>query len=604
MSISEWIGSERSPEDFYVLLGRGRFDPHTAGVAAAIRAATRELLGYQNHRDAAVARRAAKLLWELGRAKEIISDAGKLRRYHHDMMLKLREEYAQRHGADYVRWEVSRLANWLERQKQVHPSRAHEVAEALKLPVPDIDSLPALVPDESDVPLPTSVAETECVATIDDVPVLQLAESDASPPKPARRAGKGQPARASTTARSADEPHLPGKAGAMLELLNDPELANMGITPLRVAIAAGATLVVGLVAFIWVVWPRATQLNIGTFPPGALLTVNGVRHGAGPVQMRFTGRATIVAELEGYETEQLEVDVSGQRKDVSLVLRRKSARYTIDLRPSHADLKVAGVSTTIDREGTMPVVVVSNPDGKRTVTISAECPDYLPAMRTMVPRPGAAETVVLHLVAIANRIADEEEMPADTEVRPASGELPGQAAEPVNVPIPPPQMTQKRGTTATSAATPIPGTRAPLPGVRAPGGSGPAAPAGAEVPGSATPLGGTVWKITKRGGGTQIWTFEAGGAVRRFRTDPNLDSGGSWTQTGDDVVFTLGTKVPVRHRGRIVNCELMQGTAAPLVRASSSRSELIEKPNARVSWVATKLKKPAADASAERPEEN
>ena len=134
-SIRRWLEADRLPADLYELLGRRRFDPDQSALLAATRAAHRELLPYQNHPDAAKARRALALLIELGRAEDVLTHANKMRAYHEQLLDRLREAYGRLPGPAEDVWTLAHLQGWLSGVAGVHPQAVAAVAQSLLPPL-------------------------------------------------------------------------------------------------------------------------------------------------------------------------------------------------------------------------------------------------------------------------------------------------------------------------------------------------------------------------------------------------------------------------------------------------------------------------------------
>jgi len=133
-TVLDWLRRDRQPLDVYELLGVPRLAPDRDQLLAAVKAAYRELLPYQNHRDPEVARRAMVLQMELGRAEDIVSDSGRLREHEEKVVEGLRGEYMRATREAGEVWPLERLRSWLEREQLVHPERVEAVARAVQVP--------------------------------------------------------------------------------------------------------------------------------------------------------------------------------------------------------------------------------------------------------------------------------------------------------------------------------------------------------------------------------------------------------------------------------------------------------------------------------------
>jgi hypothetical protein len=130
-SVLCWIDRDHPAADYYELLSLSRFHPDTAEITSAIRAAVREVMPLQNHRDRQVCQRALRLQMELGRAEEVFTKPARLEAYHAELIERLRAAYRGQSGHP---WSLERLRNWLEREQNVHPSQVAGVCAALMPP--------------------------------------------------------------------------------------------------------------------------------------------------------------------------------------------------------------------------------------------------------------------------------------------------------------------------------------------------------------------------------------------------------------------------------------------------------------------------------------
>lgn len=127
--IASWLDREELP-DFYCLLGRPRLDPDVDGLELAIHAATRELLPYQNHADAAKAQRAMRLMFELGRAEDLLADPRRLDEFNEKLTLELLVA-CRAHFNGQTQWREGAVSEWLESACGVHPSASRKTAALL-----------------------------------------------------------------------------------------------------------------------------------------------------------------------------------------------------------------------------------------------------------------------------------------------------------------------------------------------------------------------------------------------------------------------------------------------------------------------------------------
>jgi len=121
--IPKWLDKEAQPSNLYELLGHPCFDPRHQDLLETVRSAYAELLPYQNHADAAVARRAMQLQMELGRAEATLADPDKLRAHDAAVIGRLRESYAAACGGEPPPWDAARVRQWLQQRHCVHCDR-------------------------------------------------------------------------------------------------------------------------------------------------------------------------------------------------------------------------------------------------------------------------------------------------------------------------------------------------------------------------------------------------------------------------------------------------------------------------------------------------
>ncbi len=129
-SVVRWLAAEQPPAHLYELLGVRLFDPDVAALRAAISAGARELLPYQNHKDAQTARKAMDVLKMLGGADNVVSHEDKLNEYIHELYSALEGEYAQSHGTEATRWNRGAFTEWLVSEHNVHRGGADDVIDA------------------------------------------------------------------------------------------------------------------------------------------------------------------------------------------------------------------------------------------------------------------------------------------------------------------------------------------------------------------------------------------------------------------------------------------------------------------------------------------
>lgn len=128
-----WLERDQAPAHLYNLLGRNLFDPDHEALRAAITAANKELWPYQNHADTALAKRAMRLLAELGKAAAILDHPERLAKYEREVIATLRAEYAASHGPRANGWDAANLGEWLQ-TKGIAPERFKDVFREMCAP--------------------------------------------------------------------------------------------------------------------------------------------------------------------------------------------------------------------------------------------------------------------------------------------------------------------------------------------------------------------------------------------------------------------------------------------------------------------------------------
>ena len=129
-SIAKWLEQDDLP-DLYRLLGKPRLDPDIAGLEAAIHAATRELLPYQNHADTAKAQRAMRLLFELGRVEDLLADPRRFGEFNQKLTADLLDRCREHFGESAASWRPEQIQFWLETDCGVHPTASRKAAAIL-----------------------------------------------------------------------------------------------------------------------------------------------------------------------------------------------------------------------------------------------------------------------------------------------------------------------------------------------------------------------------------------------------------------------------------------------------------------------------------------
>lgn len=120
--ITRWLTTSAEPADFYELLGLRRFEPDRDRIISALRIANREVMPYQNHSSAEMARRATELQWQLGRVESWLDDAQQLEDIHAQIVKQIERAW---HAAKFTAPASSSidLWAWLRDEQRVHPNR-------------------------------------------------------------------------------------------------------------------------------------------------------------------------------------------------------------------------------------------------------------------------------------------------------------------------------------------------------------------------------------------------------------------------------------------------------------------------------------------------
>lgn len=130
MDLLSWLKADRQPSSLYELLDKQCLDPDVESLRSAIESANRTLWPYQNHADTNIARKAIRLLGEVGRAADTLSDPAKLANYDSELLRELEQEFIWANNDDRT-IDAQRLGDWLLQVKNVHPSRLKEAFRAL-----------------------------------------------------------------------------------------------------------------------------------------------------------------------------------------------------------------------------------------------------------------------------------------------------------------------------------------------------------------------------------------------------------------------------------------------------------------------------------------
>jgi serine/threonine protein kinase len=119
--LKTWLEKQQNPDSYYELLGYPCFSGDRDELLTAVRAATRFLHPYQNHKTPAVVRRARSLQLLCATAGHTFSDDDKWRAYDSQLTERLRDEYLAKAPESDVR-------KWLRDVGNVAPNRIDDVA--------------------------------------------------------------------------------------------------------------------------------------------------------------------------------------------------------------------------------------------------------------------------------------------------------------------------------------------------------------------------------------------------------------------------------------------------------------------------------------------
>ncbi len=125
------------PGDYYQLLGKPCLLPHRAELLEAIRAATRFLLPYQNHKNKEMVARARRLQLLSARADETFSDSETWRAYEAKILQTLREEYRRQRVTSGKSTAESDPRHWLREVRGVAEERLDEATQFVTQPDQD-----------------------------------------------------------------------------------------------------------------------------------------------------------------------------------------------------------------------------------------------------------------------------------------------------------------------------------------------------------------------------------------------------------------------------------------------------------------------------------
>ena len=318
----------------------------------------------------------------------------------------------------------------------VPPPRGVEGNETLVASGPPL----GLVPLEPLEPLELDSIET-MTAPMPAAPLLssrdssssgaELDETIAAPAPDIERtlyAGPGIEPEASTAALDETVVEAPPKRPAMTVTIRKPA----GLKPLVVPLAAGALLLVGLVAFLLSrstseepppadvadtapPLPSTGSLRVATQPDGARVLVNGKERGSSPVLIEALPLGTYRVRIErsGFEAEELEAAITAEAPAASLDVTLRRQAQAAPAAPKPALLRIRsvppGAQVAVDGRavGVTPIERLQVDAGSRVVRVLRD--GYLPWEDTFRARAGRTENIDAVLTA---RAAEPEPAPA------------------------------------------------------------------------------------------------------------------------------------------------------------------------------------------------
>ena len=124
--LKSWLDQPDNPGSYYELLGYPCFFDDRETLLAAVRAATKFLHQYQNHKTESVVRRARGFQLQCATAGHTFSDDIKWQAYNTELMNRLRDEYLAHARQSDVR-------QWLRDVRPVAPGRIDEVARFISM---------------------------------------------------------------------------------------------------------------------------------------------------------------------------------------------------------------------------------------------------------------------------------------------------------------------------------------------------------------------------------------------------------------------------------------------------------------------------------------
>lgn len=129
--VMHWLESERPPSDFYRVLGQRRFTRFHALLREGL-ATVRTKLAEVEAEGRAERLAALRTLVKL--AEKVTASADACWSYHRPILVRLRQQFASKHGDDPAQWDRKALYVWLQRSARIHPRQVKAVADAMSAP--------------------------------------------------------------------------------------------------------------------------------------------------------------------------------------------------------------------------------------------------------------------------------------------------------------------------------------------------------------------------------------------------------------------------------------------------------------------------------------
>ena len=121
-TILSWLDGSKKPKNCYELLNQSLFEPDLELLGSAVASCSRRLLPYQSHEDREIARRAMRLITDLGAADVLISRPQTLMLHNEQIAEQLLERYKLETGLDSSDWDRNVVAQWLIDNHGAHPT--------------------------------------------------------------------------------------------------------------------------------------------------------------------------------------------------------------------------------------------------------------------------------------------------------------------------------------------------------------------------------------------------------------------------------------------------------------------------------------------------